>query len=142
MQYKGRKSKPFNPPHPDYVASPGIAAAPVGQHHGKARHSTGGKVIGLSRLQVVLLSRKLLHVTGRAKLMANSNVNSRVQKHRNSLRSAGLRPVQIWVPDTRKPGFSEECARQSSVVAQSDSTDQAIDHLLNESARDIDGWTD
>lgn len=97
---------------------------------------------GLSRLQVVLLSRKLLHVTGRAKLMANSNVNSRVQKHRNSLRSAGLRPVQIWVPDTRKPGFSEECARQSSVVARSDSTDQAIDHLLNESARDIDGWTD
>lgn len=74
--------------------------------------------------------------------MANSNVNSRVQKHRNSLRSAGLRPVQIWVPDTRKPGFSEECARQSSVVARSDSTDQAIDHLLNESARDIDGWTD
>ena len=74
--------------------------------------------------------------------MANSNVNSRVQKHRNSLRSAGLRPVQIWVPDTRKPGFSEECARQSSVVAQSDSADQAIDHLLNESARDIDGWTD
>lgn len=97
---------------------------------------------GLSWLQVVLLSRKLLHVTGRAKLMANSNVNSRVQKHRNSLRSAGLRPVQIWVPDTRKPGFSEECARQSSVVAQSDSTDQAIDYLLNESARDIDGWTD
>ena len=74
--------------------------------------------------------------------MANSNVNSRVQKHRNSLRSAGLRPVQIWVPNTRKPGFSEECARQSSVVARSDSTDQAIDHLLNESARDIDGWTD
>lgn len=97
---------------------------------------------GLSRLQVVLLSRKLLHVTGRAKLMANSNVNSRVQKHRNSLRSAGLRPIQIWVPDTRKLGFAEECARQSSVVAQSDSTDEAIDHLLNESARDIDGWTD
>ena len=99
-------------------------------------------MIGLSRLQVVLLSRKLLHVTVRAKLMANSNVNSRVQKHRNSLRSAGLRPVQIWVPDTRKPGFSEECARQSSVVAQSDSADQAMNDLLNESLRDLEGWTD
>ena len=96
----------------------------------------------LARLHAVLLSRKLLHVTVKGNLMANSNINLRVQKHRNSLRSAGLRPVQIWVPDTRKPGFSEECARQSSVVAQSDSTDQAIDHLLNESARDIDGWTD
>jgi len=96
----------------------------------------------LARLHAVLLSRKLLHVTAKGSFVANSNINLRVQKHRNSLRSAGLRPVQIWVPDTRKPGFSEECARQSSVVAQSDSTDQAIDHLLNESARDIDGWTD
>jgi len=96
----------------------------------------------LARLHAMLLSRKLLHVTVKGNLMANSNINLRVQKHRNSLRSAGLRPVQIWVPDTRKPGFSEECARQSSVVAQSDSADQAMNDLLNESLRDLEGWTD
>ncbi len=28
------------------------------------------------------------------------HVNARVQKHPNALRMAGLRPVQIWVPDT------------------------------------------
>ncbi|WP_409691590.1 antitoxin MazE family protein [Limnobacter sp.] len=142
MQYKGRKSKAFNPPHPDYVASPGIAAAPVGHHHGQAGHSACGAMTILARLHAMLLSRKLLHVTVKGSLVANSNINLRVQKHRNSLRSAGLRPVQIWVPDTRKPGFSEECARQSSVVAQSDSADQAMNDLLNESLRDIEGWTD
>jgi hypothetical protein len=26
-------------------------------------------------------------------------VNARLQKHRDTLRMAGLRPVQIWVPD-------------------------------------------
>jgi hypothetical protein len=31
----------------------------------------------------------------------------RVRKHRESLRARGLRPIQIWVPDTRKPGFRE-----------------------------------
>ncbi|HHP3382593.1 TPA: antitoxin MazE family protein [Salmonella enterica subsp. enterica serovar Muenchen] len=41
------------------------------------------------------------------------HINLRVQKHRNALREAGLRPVQIWVPDTRKPGFIDECRRQS-----------------------------
>jgi hypothetical protein len=29
------------------------------------------------------------------------------------LRAAGLRPIQIWVPDTRRRGFAAECRRQS-----------------------------
>ena len=36
----------------------------------------------------------------------------RVRKHRESLRARGLRPIQIWVPDTRRPGFAEEVRRQ------------------------------
>lgn len=44
--------------------------------------------------------------------MPSINVNLRVQKHRDLLRQAGLRPVQIWVPDTRWPNFAEECRRQ------------------------------
>jgi len=36
----------------------------------------------------------------------------RVQRRRDKLRAAGLRPIQIWVPDTRAPGFAEECRRQ------------------------------
>ena len=40
----------------------------------------------------------------------------RVRKHREALRAQGLRPIQIWVPDTRKPGFAEEARRQSLAV--------------------------
>jgi hypothetical protein len=42
----------------------------------------------------------------------NSTVE-RVRKHREALRAAGLRPIQIWVPDTRRRGFAAECRRQS-----------------------------
>ena len=47
-------------------------------------------------------------------------VRHRVQKRRAALRAAGLRPVQIWAPDTRAPGFAEECRRQSRLVAEAD----------------------
>ncbi len=42
-----------------------------------------------------------------------TSTSDRVQRHRAALRASGLRPVQIWVPDTRRPGFAEECRRQS-----------------------------
>ncbi|AXC64734.1 DUF3018 domain-containing protein [Salmonella enterica subsp. diarizonae serovar 59:z10:-] len=70
------------------------------------------------------------------------NVNSRVQKHRDALRMAGLRPVQIWVPDTRRPGFDDECRRQCLVAAKSDSKDIAMQQLMDESLEDMDGWTE
>lgn len=46
----------------------------------------------------------------------SQNNAARVQKHRASLRASGLRPIQIWVPDTRKKGFSKECQRQSLLL--------------------------
>lgn len=48
-----------------------------------------------------------------------ATISQRVRAHRNSLRAAGLRRIQIWVPDTRAPGFAEEYARQSRVIAES-----------------------
>jgi hypothetical protein len=45
-----------------------------------------------------------------------SSVSARVQKHRQALRAAGLRPIQIWVPDTRRRGFAAECRRQSILL--------------------------
>ena len=42
-----------------------------------------------------------------------TSIAERVHKHRTGLRAAGLRPVQIWVPDTRRSGFAEECRRAS-----------------------------
>ena len=57
-------------------------------------------------------------------------MNERVQKRRALLRASGLRPLQIWVPDTRRPGFAEECRRQSMVVAQADLEDADLDAFM------------
>ena len=43
----------------------------------------------------------------------------KVRAYRERLRRQGLRPVQIWVPDVRSPGFQSEAHRQSAAVAQS-----------------------
>lgn len=41
--------------------------------------------------------------------MISTNVRARVQKHRVALRVAGLRPVQIWIPDTRRLWPTKAC---------------------------------
>ena len=43
----------------------------------------------------------------------------KVRKHRARLRQRGLRPIQIWVPDVRAPGFKAKAHRQSLAVAAS-----------------------
>jgi hypothetical protein len=62
----------------------------------------------------------------------------RVHRRRQKLRAAGLRPVQIWVPDTRAPGFAEECRRQARLISNAGTTedDQAWAELS-----DTTGWT-
>lgn len=73
--------------------------------------------------------------------MATTPVNTRVQKHRDALRKAGLRPVQLWVPDTRQPDFAKECRRQSRLVAQADMADLELHEFMDDASADLDGWT-
>lgn len=44
------------------------------------------------------------------------------------MRARGMRPVQVWVPDTRTEQFTAEAHRQSLVIAASESEhdDQAF----------------
>ena len=65
-------------------------------------------------------------------------VSERVQKRRDALRAAGLRPVQIWVPDTRRPGFAQECRRQSLVVAAADAADRDLEAFMVAAFADMD----
>jgi hypothetical protein len=51
--------------------------------------------------------------------MARSGVSDRVEKYRAALRAAGLRPIQIWVPDVRSRSFPSKAHRQSLAVAKS-----------------------
>ncbi len=55
---------------------------------------------------------------------ATSKRNS-VTRRRDKLRAMGLRPVQIWVPDTRAPGFAAEARRQSELVGRSPESQEA-----------------
>jgi hypothetical protein len=43
--------------------------------------------------------------------------HKKMRAHRERLRALGLRPIQIWVPDTRSPAFAAEARRQSRLVA-------------------------
>jgi hypothetical protein len=58
------------------------------------------------------------------------------------MRAAGLRPVQIWVPDSRRAGFAEECKRQSRLVASTDARDVALAQDMDAALADIFGEDD
>jgi hypothetical protein len=65
-------------------------------------------------------------------------VTERVKRYRDKLRERGLRPVQIWVPDTRRPGFAMECRRQSELLKMDAHEKEVLDFL--EEAADREGW--
>ena len=55
---------------------------------------------------------------------SRSSSQERVKAHRERLRAQGLRPIQIWVPDTSTEEFKREAHRQSLAVAQSEHADE------------------
>ena len=61
-----------------------------------------------------------------------------MRKHRAALRASGLRPIQIWVPDVRRPGFQEELDRQCIAINRSADEQAALDFI--EQSMDYSGW--
>ena len=74
--------------------------------------------------------------------MARTLNAQRVARHRRALRAQGLRPVQIWVPDTRAAGFAEECVRQTAIVAAADRADLELMAFLDAAADELLGGLD
>jgi hypothetical protein len=64
-------------------------------------------------------------------------VTERVRKHRAELKKRGLRPIQIWVPDTSNPKFAAECRRQSRLIAK-DPHEKEIMDWLEKAAAGVD----
>jgi hypothetical protein len=68
----------------------------------------------------------------------------RVARWRARRRAGGLRPVVLWLPDTRAPGFAEEAARQSRLLAEWEASPEGRsemafwDELAAEAWRDLD----
>jgi hypothetical protein len=71
-----------------------------------------------------------------------TSVNNRVQKRRDALRAQGLRPVQIWLPDTRDPKVRAAFAEAARRINEADRRDSWIydlmDQTLRETFADID----
>ena len=65
-------------------------------------------------------------------------MNERIRKHRESLRAAGLRKIELWVPDTRSKKFAAEARRQSRLTAKDPQEKEINDWLLK--AQDFSGW--
>jgi hypothetical protein len=64
----------------------------------------------------------------------------RVKRRRDKMRAEGLRPVQIWVPDTRSPGALEEIRRQCRAIAARDNTPEAQEEWAFWEAATADTW--
>ena len=67
------------------------------------------------------------------------NARQRVRRHRETMREAGFRPVQIWVPDTRLEGFAEECRKQSVRLKNDPAESDTLDWMEHHS--DNEGWS-
>lgn len=59
-------------------------------------------------------------------------------RYRARMRTQGLRPIQLWVPDTRSPKFAAECRRQSELVTRAPI--DGIDDFLEAAAATVEGW--
>ncbi len=62
----------------------------------------------------------------------------RARRYREKQQRAGLRQVQLWVPDTQAPGFAAECRRQSSMLRSDPQEAEVLDWI--EAASDAEGW--
>ena len=53
----------------------------------------------------------------------------RTTRYRQTLREKELRPVQLWLPDARAPGFATEARRQCARINAADRADGMMDWL-------------
>jgi hypothetical protein len=58
------------------------------------------------------------------------------------MRAADLRPVQMWVADTRAPGFAEDCRRQCLRIAASGTTASSRADAVFWDCVSADAWDD
>ena len=56
-------------------------------------------------------------MSGKAIKTSHTAPSKRMTAYRERLRAAGLRPVQLWLPDTRSAAFARQCAREAEAIA-------------------------
>ena len=69
----------------------------------------------------------------------SQRVLNSVSRSRARMREAGLRPVQFWVPDTRRPEFAAEI-RQQCLALKKDALEAEILEFTERAAKEIPDW--
>jgi len=65
-----------------------------------------------------------------------------VQRHRVRQRKQGLRPVQLWLPDTSTPAFKAQATRAMAAVAKLSPEDEAMVEAFERMAgEDLNEWS-
>ncbi|HEU0216578.1 MAG TPA: antitoxin MazE-like protein [Stellaceae bacterium] len=74
--------------------------------------------------------------------MARRSSAQLVRRFRDRQRTKGLRPVQVWLPDTRTAAFAAQVAHDIAAVADLDPDDTAMldafEHIAAEDLRECD----
>jgi len=68
----------------------------------------------------------------------SSSAQEKMKRYRAKLRAAGLRPVQIWIPDTRSKALAREARRQSVLASRADEPEWM--DLHDQAAAETEGW--
>lgn len=63
--------------------------------------------------------------------------SEKFRRYRARLKARGLRQIQIWVPDTKRPDFQAELRRQLAIVENAREDREALEFI--EAAAD---WND
>src|SRR5260363_372592 len=107
--------------------------------------SVSGKIsVNTFSYHVELLYNALLHSDISRCIMQTIQTSHRssapaMQKLRNQRRANGMRPIQIWVPDTSQPEFVSECQRQTRNIASNVTYEREIMDLSGSTA-DTQWW--
>lgn len=70
--------------------------------------------------------------------MRNSSTD-KVIRHRDRLRASGMRPIQLWVPDTRSSEYAARIERQC-LALRNDRAEVDVLAFSEAAAADIEGW--
>ena len=70
--------------------------------------------------------------------MKAMKVSERMRGYRARRQAAGLRLIQIWVPDTRSKRFAAECRRQCRLLQGDPAEAEALEFIARTGAWDGD----
>ena len=63
----------------------------------------------------------------------------KVTRYRSRLRASGMRPIQIWVPDTRNSDYITRIKQQCAAL-NTDPAELDVLQLTEAAASDTEGW--